>query len=1031
MRLIKPIKILIFILPLLGSSFAQNSEPRFVQLPMNKGVALNLTYDMIQDGKGFLWFGTMYGLVRYDGENFITYKYNPEDSTSISFNDIISLFEDSKGNLWVGTWDGGLNKFDINNNKFIRFLHDPNNLQSVADNIIWTICEYNKGKIWLGTASQGLQSYDPQSGLFKKTDLKLADSTNVLPSIHCLLADNNFLWIGHSKGLSKLNLETENVIQFNLKEDNEKSAETIIVHSIFRDSFGNLWIGTSSGLKKYNPNEQKFLSFNSDIKNSITSIAEDMNGILWLGSNNGLIKLNTETGEYKRFPASFNKNSISGNFVNKVLVDKSGLLWIASYNAGITKAVLTPVNFKRFPEVTEDSKPSFSENITAITGDGKGNIFVGSYNNKIQTFNPAKEEISVITLPEKEGSTIHSLAINKNNLWIGTNRALLKHNLDKKRFENITLPKEQKNEIEGNVITALCFNTDSTLWIGTYNRGAFCLNLNQKKLLHYSLVESQKPEQANFIITIYSDYKNGLWIGTYGGVYQLNPEGKVINSFVQLKDNPEGLSNNYVYSILEDSNGDYWFGTASGLNKFNQGTNNLKHFYTKDGLPGDVIFGIVQQNPETFWISTNKGISKFIPEKNSFVNFDKEDGLQSDVFNPSIYFKSDNGTIYFGGINGLTYFLPGDLKFSKYNSQIEITSIKIKNDNGDLLVVNPQVRELELEPNQNTVTIEFASLDFTNPDKNQYKYKLSGFGDEWISLGTKNSVAFTKLEYGDYSFQLMGTNSDGVWSKNTASINFTIPPHFWQTWWFIPSIIAGLILITLLTIFILLRIKVKRAVEIIRIREEESERVRKKTAIDFHDELGHRLTRISLLTEIIKRKIGFSFSDLRPLLDQISENSAKLYDGTKDFIWAIDPQKDSLYELVVRLKDFGDEIFGSTEINFNVEGISDELQKATLDMDLKRHLMLIFKEGMNNSLKHSNGTKVTLSSNLKEDEFELVLEDDGKGFKPTENFKGNGLKNMKQRATNLNADIQIDSKPGNGTKLSFKGKFPIKSVNFN
>ena len=138
-----------------------------------------------------------------------------------------------------------------------------------------------------------------------------------------------------------------------------------------------------------------------------------------------------------------------------------------------------------------------------------------------------------------------------------------------------------------------------------------------------------------------------------------------------------------------------------------------------------------------------------------------------------------------------------------------------------------------------------------------------------------------------------------------------------------------------------------------------------------------------------------------------------------------------MYELVVRLKDFGDEIFGSTEINFNVEGISDELQKATLDMDLKRHLMLIFKEGMNNSLKHSNGTKVTLSSNLKEDEFELVLEDDGKGFKPTENFKGNGLKNMKQRATNLNADIQIDSKPGNGTKLSFKGKFPIKSVNFN
>ena len=1031
MRIIKRIKFILIILTLFSSSFAQNSEPRFVQLPMDKGVALNLTYDIIQDSKGFLWFGTMYGLVKYDGENFITYKYNPEDSTSISFNDIISLLEDSKGNLWVGTWGGGLNKFDISNKKFIRFLHDPINLQSVADNVIWSTCEDNKGKIWIGTASQGLQSYDPSSGLFKKINLKLADSTNVLPSIHCLLADGNFLWIGHSKGLAKLNLETGNVIQFNLKEDNEKSAGTIIVHSIFKDSFGNLWVGTSSGLKKYNPNEQKFLQFDSDMKNSITSIAEDKNGFLWLGSNNGLIKLNSETGEYKKFTTSSDKNSIAGNFVNKVFSDKSGLLWISSYNRGITKAILTPANFKRYPEITDDSKSSLKENITALTGDNKGNIYIGSYGSKIQVFNTDKEKNSVITIPDKEGSTIHSLMFNKNILWIGTNRTLLKYDLDKKNFEDITLRKEQKNEIEGNTITAFCFNTDSTLWIGTYNRGLLCYNLNQKDLKHYSLVMAQKPEQANFVTTIYSDSNNDLWVGTYGGVYQLNPEGKVINSFVQLRNNPNGLSNNYVYSVLEDSKGNYWFGTASGLNEFDPKAKNFKHFYNKDGLPNDVIFGIVQENPETFWISTSKGISRFIPDKNSFVNFDEEDGLQGDVFNPSVYFKSPAGNIYFGGLNGLTYFSPNELKFSSFNPPIEITSIKIKDEDGDLLDVNPQFKEFDLEPNQNTFTIEFASLDFTNPDKNRYKYKLSGLSDEWISLGSQNSVTFTKLEHGDYNFFLMGTNSNGVWSNKTASFSFAIPPHFWQTWWFIPSIVAGLILITLLTIFTVLSIKVKRAVEIMQIREEESERVRKKTAIDFHDELGHRLTRISLLTEIIKRKIGFSFSDLRPLLDQISENSAKLYDGTKDFIWAIDPQKDSLYELVVRLKDFGDEIFGSTEINFNVEGISDELQNATLDMDLKRHLMLIFKEGMNNSLKHSKGTKVTLSSNLKEDEFELVLEDDGEGFKPTGILKGNGLKNMKQRAATLNANIKIDSQPGAGTKLSFKGKFPIKSVNFN
>jgi signal transduction histidine kinase len=277
----------------------------------------------------------------------------------------------------------------------------------------------------------------------------------------------------------------------------------------------------------------------------------------------------------------------------------------------------------------------------------------------------------------------------------------------------------------------------------------------------------------------------------------------------------------------------------------------------------------------------------------------------------------------------------------------------------------------------------------------------------------------------------MGPNSDGVWSDNFASFSFIITPHFFQTWWFIPAAILGSVLILFLAYLLILKTKVRRAIKIQKIKEEESERVRKKTAIDFHDELGHRLTRISLLTEIVKRKIGVTFSEISPLLDQISENSARLYDGTKDFIWAIDPQKDSLYELIIRLKDFGDEMFGNTDVNFNVEGVSEELQKASLDMDWKRHLMLIFKEGMNNSLKHSNSTTVSLTSSIKEDEFNLILEDDGSGFEIDSSLKGDGLKNMQKRAELLNAEVQIDSKPGIGTKILFKGKFPIKSVNFN
>ena len=220
--------------------------------------------------------------------------------------------------------------------------------------------------------------------------------------------------------------------------------------------------------------------------------------------------------------------------------------------------------------------------------------------------------------------------------------------------------------------------------------------------------------------------------------------------------------------------------------------------------------------------------------------------------------------------------------------------------------------------------------------------------------------------------------------------------------------------------------KIKHALEIEKIRAEENERVRKQTAIDFHDELGHRLTRISLLTEIVKRKLGDSYRDVLPLLRKISENSIQLYDGTKDFIWAIDPQNDSLYELLVRLKDFGDEIFNDTNIDFLVKGISAELEKTSLSTDMKRHLTLIFKEGMNNSLKHSGGKKVSLESKIVGDEIEITLQDDGTGFKIDEDKGGNGIKNMIKRAEKINGQLQINAEPGKGTRISFKGKVTTK-----
>ncbi len=1021
------IKFLFAVLVFCSSYFAQNTKPRFLDLPLDKGVSLNLTYDMIQDSKGFIWFGTMYGLVKYDSENYITYKYDPEDANTISFDDIVSVYEDSKGNLWVGTWGGGLNMFDTRRKTFKRFLSNPAEKNSIADNIVWSVCEDRDGMIWIGTGTGGLQILNPVSGEFKNVDLQINDSTNVNPSIQTLLADNNFIWIGHSKGLSNFDLRTATVNNFDLKASGKNFSQDLLVNAIFRDSKDNLWLGTSTGLMRYDQFERNFVKYKNQLQFNITSIAEDNEGNFWIGSNNGLIMLNSSNDEIEVFRNN-GENSIGGNYVNRVLVDKSGIIWAASYNKGITKVILSPSKFEILQSQKDNPKSLSGNIIKTIAEDENGIIYIGTYGDRINVFNPESGKFSFINLPAQRLPLVNTVIVHKNHLWIGTNSSLLKYDINRRRFVNIQFTKEQKNEIEGKTITALRIDSKENLWIGTYNGGIYRFNETEKTLQHYSLDEVYN---ANFILSIYADSKNDIWFGTYGGVYQFNSETEKFESYVHNQNNPAGLSNNYVYSILEDSQGNIWFGTASGLNKLDTKINSFQHFYQKDGLPGDVIFGVVEDDTGTIWLSTNSGLSLYNPMDNSFKNFDKNDGLPGNVFNPSAYLKSNDGTIYFGGISGLSFFDPKKMKFSRFNPPVVITSIKITDEDGEFIETYPENDFIELQPEQNSILIEFASLDFTNPEKNKYQYKLFGYNEDWVPIINRNSVTFSRLPHGNYSFQLMGTNSDGVWSENFASVSFLIRPHFYQTWWFVPAAIIGSVLILFVAYLLILKTKVRRAIKIQKIREEESERVRKKTAIDFHDELGHRLTRISLLTEIVKRKIGVTFSEISPLLDQISENSARLYDGTKDFIWAIDPQKDSLYELIIRLKDFGDEIFGNTDVNFNVEGISEELQKASLDMDWKRHLMLIFKEGMNNSLKHSNSKTVSLTSSIKEDEFELILEDDGSGFEIDINLKGNGLKNMRKRADLLNAKVQIDSKPGTGTKILFKGKFPIKSVNFN
>jgi ligand-binding sensor domain-containing protein/signal transduction histidine kinase len=1005
---------------------SQVNEYHFNRLSLEDGVALNLIFTMIQDKEGFIWFGSMYGLIRYDGENYKTYKYDPENPESISFDDVVSLYEDSKENLWVGTWGGGLNMLNNERNKFLRFVFNPSDENGISDNIIWSVTEDNDGNIFVGTGYGGIDKYDPEEKIFVNYDL-ITNENGSSPPVWSLLTDRNgIVWAASSNGIYKYDSIQNSFLFFSLPEPDISFTNT--ANTIIDETENSLLAGTNTGLYRFDKKTNRFTEIKSLSNLRIISIAKDHNDMYWIGTSGGLIRYDRTNEDQTRFTYSENSNSIYGNNVKTVIEDNSGVIWVNSYNSGISKLVNRKSKFSLLQNLPDNGNNLQSNWITSLAEDKAGNIWIGTLGG-LHKYNKNLTGVERTGNHQLDKYTGDITTGDKNNILIAGTDQIYTYNIISKKVTKY-LNNSSRKILKRKSINNLLQSSDGSLWIGTYNSGVY--RYQNGELKQYSLNGlNNKNISQNFILKFFEDSKNRIWVGTYGGLHLYNKGKNNFAAFIHIDENPASISNNYVYSITEDSDGILWVGSARGLNKFDADNESFTSYFEKDGLPNDVICGIVVDGENKLWISTLKGLSHFDPATKSFHNFDKSDGLQSNLFNQGVYLKSSKGDIFFGGQNGLNVFHPEHIQLSKFDSPVAVVSISFFEESGLLKTHLPNKNKLELDYDQNSLVIDVASFDYANPGRIKYKYMLIGFNENWIDNGTNNRIKIQNIPAGNYTLKVMGTNSDGLWSSNEAALSFIINPPFWETTWFYFICIAVILSLILILHRVILKSKIKSAVKTELIKKEEADRIRKKTAVDFHDELGHRLTRISLLTELIKRKLGGGFSEVTSLLNQVRDNSAQLYEGTKDFIWAIDPKNDSMYELLIRLKDFGDELFGNTNIDFEVTGIDEQLQAAPLSMDWKRHLTLIFKEGMNNSLKHSNGNKVILNSKFSGDVIELILVDNGTGFEPTTTTKGNGIKNMAGRALKLGSTLLIESIPKNGTKILFQGKFPVNSLTFN
>jgi signal transduction histidine kinase/ligand-binding sensor domain-containing protein/AraC-like DNA-binding protein len=795
----------------------------FTHLTKEKGLSDSFDWCILQDKKGFFWIGTSDGLDRYEGGKFKTYKYSHTDVSSIGANTIRALYEDNAGTLWVGTEGGGLNRYNSAEENFTRFIHDPNNSASISSNVVTSIHEDKFGILWVGTRDGGLNEFSRKDEKFicykHDPDNEASISSNTISPIY--EDSNGNLWIGTvGGGLNKFDKKNKKFSRFVHNPDNPFSLSHNDISGISGDNFGNIWISTlGGGLNKLNYIDDQHLIKFSHVKNNpsdptslsnnnVATLFIDNDNIMWIGTwGGGLNKTALNPGQNSSLSfISYKHNyddehSLSDDNISYIYKDKTGLLWVATWGGGIHIYNTKQKSFRHYTHEPDNPFSMSAKGVSVIYEDRYRTLWIGTWDGGLNKMDRATNKFVHYQHNPNEESSLSNNAVSAiyedkfGVLWIGTwQGGLNKFDEQSNKFYHYKNDPLNTESISDDRIVTIGEDPDGEMWIGTYYGGLNKFERKTGKFIRYQHDDGDSTSLSNNSVSvIYRDREKNLWIGTrFGGLDKLDfIEGKFYhNKFYNGSVNP-----NKIVSIYEDVKGVLWIGTQElGLIKLNKETGHFKNYTVKDGLPGNYILGILEDESGNLWLSTNPGLSMFNPLKESFRNYDVDDGLQSNEFEeyPASY-KTRAGELIFGGINGFNIFYPDSIKDNLHIPPVFLTDFYLFNQrvpigydslSGRTILTKSllECEEIELNFFDKVFSFEFVALDLHAPHKNKYAYILKGFDKDWIYTNAQRRTAtYTNLDPGEYTFRVKGSNNDGIWNEQGASIKVIILPPWWRT----------------------------------------------------------------------------------------------------------------------------------------------------------------------------------------------------------------------------------------------------------
>jgi signal transduction histidine kinase/ligand-binding sensor domain-containing protein/class 3 adenylate cyclase len=1049
---------------------------RFEHISIEHGLSQNSIRCILQDKKGFLWFGTEGGgLNKYDGYEFILYKPEPDNSLSISHNVILELYEDRSGNIWIGTDGGGLNRFNREKETFTRYQNDPDDPGSLSHNIVSAIYEDRSGNLWVGTRG-GLNRFEPESETFVRYQNNPAEPFSLShDSVSYIYEDKaGVLWIGTTGGGlcrgdraaargQEIRDNNPIFIPYTYDPRDPYSLSHNWVSAIFEDSSGNLWIGTEGGgLNRMDRKNSRFTAYrnirydpNSLSHDEISAIHEDKSGTLWIGTaGGGLNRFDPENKKFIRYQHDpSDPNSLSHNVIWSLCEDRSGILWIGTYTGGVNKLDRKSEKFIHYRN-DPGNPDSLSHNVVwVIYEDRQGELWIGTdsglnrFDRKTQKFFQYRHDADKpYSLSDNEVWSV--CEDHKGNLWIGTENGL--NRMEREYGMFFHYPKSDSG-LTSHRIRVIYEDSRRVLWVGT-DKGLNRLNRDTETFTAYQYSPVDPAGlSSNDIWCIYEDHRGILWIGTENGLNAFDREKEQFVRYQADPDNPDALSHNWVLSIYEDHQKYLWVGTLSGLNQFGRSLQTFRHYREKDGLPNDVIYGILEDDTGRLWMSTNRGLSVFDPAAKVFSNYDVRDGLQSNEFNVSAYCKAEDGEMFFGGMNGLNAFYPRMVEKNRFIPPVVITDFQIFNKSvtpsykgSPLEKCITETKHITLSYKQNVFSYEFAALNYTRPEKNQYAYIMEGFDEAWNYIGTRRFVTYTNLPPGEYIFRVIGSNNDGVWNKQGVSVSVTITPPVWKTWWaYLVYIFFGISVIAWY-----LRRQAKKLEQERQINERLRQVDKLKDA--FLANTSHELRTplhgiIGIAESLMDGAAGIISENMRVNLSMVISSARRLAALVNDIL---DFSKLKSHELQLRRKPVSIKVLAEIVLKMTEPLIreKDLILRNDIAADTPRvdadedRLQQILYNLIGNAIKFTKSGSVTVSARVlpASQAVQISVSDTGIGIPPNEighifdlfeqgdrsvstkyGGTGLGLSVTKQLVELHGGDIRVESEPGKGTAFFF------------